>query len=291
MPEGGNSGGSPREGGFFRSETGIRLLSALLLVAIALGLTYQGGTFFALLWLVAGIAIFYEWIMMAGVGRRVPTLIAASLALIAYVLSRITGMPGIVLISIAIAGGVLVALIPISSRDRIWATLGYFCAFVVVAVPIAVRFDPLLGTAGIIWIFAVVWGTDVAAYFTGRKFGGPKLWPTVSPGKTWSGFAGGLLAGTLAGTLTGAFARIFGVILPFDLVSLFALSMLASIVGQLGDLGESALKRHCQVKDSSHLIPGHGGVMDRLDAFAAVCLLVGIMLIWAYMFGFSGRVL
>jgi phosphatidate cytidylyltransferase len=154
-----------------------------------------------------------------------------------------------------------------------------------------VRFDPLLGTAGIIWIFAVVWGTDVAAYFTGRKIGGPKLWPSVSPGKTWSGFAGGLIAGTLAGTLTGIFARMFGVSLPFDLVSLTALSAFASVVGQLGDLGESALKRHFHVKDSSNLIPGHGGVMDRLDAFAAVCLLVGIMMIWAFFFGFSGRML
>lgn len=291
MPEGENPGNSSREVGFFRSETGIRLLSALLLVAIALGLTYQGGAFFALLWLVAGIAIAYEWITMAGVGRRVPTLIAASLALIAYVLSRVTGMPGIVLLSIAVAGGVLVVLIPMTTRDRIWAGCGYFCAFVVVAVPVAVRFDPLLGTAGIIWIFAVVWGTDVAAYFTGRKIGGPKLWPAVSPGKTWSGFAGGLIAGTLAGTLTGIFARMFGVILPFDMFSLLALSAFASVVGQLGDLGESALKRQFHVKDSSNLIPGHGGVMDRLDAFAAVCLLVGIMMIWAFVFGFSGTML
>lgn len=290
MPEGENSGSRP-EGGFFRSETGIRLLSALLLVAIALGLTYQGGAFFALLWLVAGIALSYEWMTMARVGRLVPTLIAASLALIAYVLSHITGMPWVVLASIAVAGSVLVVLIPLTSRDRFWAGFGYLCAFVVVAVPIAVRFDPLLGAAGIIWIFAVVWGTDIAAYFTGRKIGGPKLWPSVSPGKTWSGFVGGFLAGTFAGTITAVFARMFGVVLPFDLVSLAALSAFASIVGQLGDLGESALKRHFHVKDSSHVIPGHGGVMDRLDAFAAVCLLVGIMMIWAFVFGFSGRVL
>ena len=288
MAEDGPPPEARREGGFFRSETGIRLLSALLLIAIALGLTYQGGAFFALLWLVAGIAIAYEWITMAGVGRRVPTLIAAALALLAYVLSRVTGMPGLVLAAIAVSGGVLVALIPLTLRDRIWAALGYLCAFIVVAVPVAVRFDPWLGMAGIIWMFAVVWGTDVAAYFTGRRFGGPKLWPSVSPGKTWSGSAGGLVAGTLAGTLTGVFARMFGVTPPFDLPSLLALSALASVVGQLGDLGESALKRHFHVKDSSNLIPGHGGVMDRLDAFAAVCLLVGVMMVWAFLFGLPG---
>jgi phosphatidate cytidylyltransferase len=277
-----------REGGFFRSETGIRLLSALALVAIALGVTWAGGAFFALLWLVAGVAIFFEWTAMTSVGRRVPTLIAASLALIAYVLSFITGMPGVVLVSIAIAGGVLIVLIPITSRDRIWAGFGYLCAFVVVAVPTSVRFDPALGAAGVIWMFAVVWGTDVAAYFTGRRLGGPKLWPSVSPGKTWSGSLGGLVAGTLAGTLTGIVARVFGLALPVDLATLAALSALASVVGQLGDLGESALKRHFHVKDSGHLIPGHGGVMDRLDAFAAVCLLVGILMIGAFFFGASG---
>lgn len=281
---------SPRGGdvGFFRSETGIRVLSSLGLVAIALGVTYAGGAFFALLWLVAGVAIFFEWTAMASVGRRVPTLIAATLALIAYVLSFITGMPGVVLVSIAIAGGVLIVLIPLTSRDRFWAGFGYLCAFVVVAVPTSVRFDPYLGAAGVIWIFAVVWGTDIAAYFTGRRLGGPKLWPSVSPRKTWSGFFGGLVAGTLAGTLTAILARTFGLVLPFELVSITLLSALASVVGQLGDLGESALKRHFHVKDSSHLIPGHGGVMDRLDAFAAVCLLVGIIMIGAFFFGASG---
>lgn len=296
MPDGGNpeQDGSipPRsEVGFFRTETGIRVLSALGLVVIALGLTYQGGPVFALLWLVAGVAVFFEWTRMVGVDRRVPTLIAATLALLAYVLSRVTGMPALVLTAIAVSGGVLVVLIPTTLRDRIWAGCGYITAFVVVAVPIAVRFEPLLGAAGIIWIFAVVWGTDIAAYFTGRKIGGPKLWPAVSPGKTWSGFFGGLVVGTLAGTATGAIARMFGLVLPFDLLSLAVLSAFASVLGQLGDLAESAMKRRFHVKDSSNIIPGHGGVMDRLDAFAAVCLLVGVLMIWAFLFGFAGRVL
>jgi len=289
MPDADGPSQYPRDVGFFRTETGIRLLSAIALVAIALGVTYAGGPFFALLWLVAGVAIFFEWTAMASVGRRVPTLIAATLSLIAYVLSFITGMPNLVLAAIAIAGGVLVILIPLTARDRIWAGCGYLCAFVVVAVPSSVRFAPYLGAAGVIWMFAVVWGTDIAAYFVGRRVGGPKLWPAVSPGKTWSGFVGGLVAGTLAGTLAGILARMFGVILPFDLLSLALLSALASIVGQLGDLGESALKRHFHVKDSGNLIPGHGGVMDRLDAFAAVSLLVGIIMIWAFFFGVAGR--
>jgi phosphatidate cytidylyltransferase len=296
MPEGGNPEregmtGPGSDGGFFRSETGVRVLSGLALVVIALGLTYQGGAIFALLWFVAGVAIFFEWTRMVDVDRRVPTLIAATLALLAYVLSRVTGMPALVLTAIAVSGAVLVVLIPTSLRDRIWAGFGYLTAFVVVAVPIAVRFDPLLGAAGIIWIFAVVWGTDIAAYFTGRKFGGPKLWPSVSPKKTWSGFFGGLIAGTLAGTVTGAVARTFGAVLPFDLLSLAVLSAFASVLGQLGDLAESAMKRRFHVKDSSNIIPGHGGVMDRLDAFAAVCLLVGALMIWAFLFGFAGRVL
>jgi phosphatidate cytidylyltransferase len=141
-----------------------------------------------------------------------------------------------------------------------------------------VRDHPALGIVGVLWLFAVVWTTDIVAYFTGRRFGGPKLWPQVSPKKTWSGFAGGLVAGTLAGLAVPVVARRWGWNPPLGLPALAMLSALASVVGQLGDLGESALKRHFGVKDSGRLIPGHGGVMDRLDAFWAVALLVGAIM-------------
>ena len=212
-------------------------------------------------------------------------MVAGALAYTAFVLAHLTGWPPVALTAIALAGGALVVMISTGWRDRIWAGAGYAVALVVVAVPILVRDHPALGALGILWIFAVVWGTDIAAYFTGRALGGPRLWPRLSPNKTWSGFAGGLVAAMLAGFLLGLVARLWGQHPPFDLWALTVLSGIASVVGQLGDLAESALKRHFDVKDSSRLIPGHGGVMDRLDAFFAVCLLIGLLMLGLSPFG------
>ena len=124
----------------------------------------------------------------------------------------------------------------------------------------------------------VVWTTDVAAYFAGRRFGGPKLWPRVSPKKTWSGFAGGLLGGTFAGCAIIRLALGDWEEQP-GLAMVAVISALASVASQLGDLGESALKRRFDVKDSGHVIPGHGGVMDRVDGFWAVAALAGLWLL------------
>jgi phosphatidate cytidylyltransferase len=130
-------------------------------------------------------------------------------------------------------------------------------------------------------MFAVVWSTDIIAYFTGRALGGPKLMPRVSPKKTWSGALGGLAAGTAAGVALVLFARDNGwsTLAAAPLPAVAVASALASILSQAGDLAESALKRRCGVKDSGRSIPGHGGVMDRLDGFFAVALLVGLALI------------
>ncbi len=127
-------------------------------------------------------------------------------------------------------------------------------------------------------MFAVVWTTDVGAFFAGRSLGGPKLWSAVSPKKTWSGFVGGLLGAVAIGTAVAALGPVFGAEPPFGLAAVAVVSAAASLVSQVGDLLESALKRQFSVKDSGHLIPGHGGVMDRLDGFVAVALLVAIAL-------------
>lgn len=271
--------------GFLRSETGIRLVSAIVMIALALATTWFGGVVFAVLWLAAGSAVLFEWIAMVWIVRRIPSVVAGALAYTAFVLAHLTGWPGIVLAAIALTGGALVVMISMTWRDRIWAGAGYTVGFIVVAVPIIVRSDPALGALAVIWIFAVVWGTDIAAYFTGRALGGPKLWPRLSPNKTWAGFFGGLACAMLAGFLLGLIARLVGQAPLLDLWALTLLSGLASVIGQSGDLAESALKRHFDVKDSGTLIPGHGGVMDRLDAFFAVCLLVGLMLLGLSPFG------
>jgi phosphatidate cytidylyltransferase len=140
--------------------------------------------------------------------------------------------------------------------------------------PTLLRNDPDYGLTALLFLFATVWATDILAYLTGRTLGGPLLWPRLSPNKTWSGAIGGLLGGVAAGIAVayasgGTRGAVAGV-----------LALLLSVVAQGGDLFESAIKRRFGVKDASNLIPGHGGVMDRLDGFlvaALAAVLIGIL--------------
>jgi phosphatidate cytidylyltransferase len=133
--------------------------------------------------------------------------------------------------------------------------------------PIVLRSDAEFGFLAMIFVFAVVWVTDIAAYFVGRAVGGPKLAPRLSPNKTWSGSIGGVAGAVLAAVLVVHFGGVGG--MPAAIVVAIALSSVA----QIGDLAESAIKRRFGVKDASSLIPGHGGLMDRLDGFVAAAVL------------------
>jgi phosphatidate cytidylyltransferase len=270
------------------SELGLRVVSGIVLIVVALGATWLGGWAFAILWCAAGLVMAAEWIGMAGARPRIPLIAAASAGLVGLALvARLGPWPA----APALVAGVtlvLLALLGASTRDRLWAVGGFVYAAPVVIVPVLVRDRPDLGPAAILWIFAVVWTTDIAAFFVGRRLGGPKLWRRVSPGKTWSGFAGGLVAGALAGLVVALLALRAGQPLPLSLPAVAAAAALASVASQLGDLGESALKRHFAIKDSGHLIPGHGGVMDRLDGFVAVAFLVGLALLGARLAGTNG---
>jgi phosphatidate cytidylyltransferase len=140
--------------------------------------------------------------------------------------------------------------------------------------PLLLRGQSSLGMAAIFLLFAVVWTTDILGYFAGRTFGGPKLAPSISPAKTWSG--------AIAGVLGAALIVGFGAFLTSsaNVTTLVIVAVVLSVAGQLGDLLESALKRRFGAKDASQLIPGHGGVMDRLDGFWAATLcavLIGLV--------------
>jgi phosphatidate cytidylyltransferase len=117
----------------------------------------------------------------------------------------------------------------------------------------------------------VVWATDIGAFFAGRRFGGLKLAPTISPSKTWSGLFGGMIAAGLIGAG-------LGVMLELPLITAW-LGVPLAVVAQMGDLFESALKRRAGVKDSGHILPGHGGVLDRLDGLVPVAVLVAVLLV------------
>ena len=145
----------------------------------------------------------------------------------------------------------------------VWCAAGLVYAAALLIAPVLLRHDAERGFAAILFLFAVVWLTDIVAYFAGRGIGGPKLMPRVSPNKTWSGAIGGTLAGVLGGV---AVARGFGI---EGLAAVAVVALVLSVVSQAGDLVESAIKRHFNAKDASQLIPGHGGLMDRLDGFVA----------------------
>ena len=155
----------------------------------------------------------------------------------------------------------------------IWVVAGLCYAIVLLAAPVILR-NGEHGLPAMLLLFAVVWSTDVLGYFAGRAFGGPKLMPAISPKKTWSGAVAGALGAMIAAMLV---AKYFG---SFDLGAIALIALLLSLVSQLGDLLESWIKRRFGAKDASQLIPGHGGVMDRLDGFWAAALvgcLIGLL--------------
>lgn len=152
-----------------------------------------------------------------------------------------------------------------------WIAGGVFYAGALFSAPVLLRGDPNFGMVAILFLFAVVWTTDIAGYFAGRAIGGPKLAPAFSPKKTWSGAIAGLVGSVIVVMLGARFVP------QVQVGGLVAVTILLSIVSQAGDLAESALKRRFGAKDSSQIIPGHGGVMDRLDGFWAAALCAAII--------------
>jgi phosphatidate cytidylyltransferase len=155
-----------------------------------------------------------------------------------------------------------------------WLAGGVAYAGVLLFAPLILRRDPAFGLTAILFLFAIVWATDIVAYFAGRAIGGPKLWPAVSPKKTWAGALGGTLGGIVAGLLT---VKLMGLSVTPTLI---VVACILSMVAQGGDLLESSIKRHFGAKDASQLIPGHGGLMDRLDGFltaVAAAVMVGLL--------------
>jgi phosphatidate cytidylyltransferase len=155
------------------------------------------------------------------------------------------------------------------SRQRLWGAAGFLYAGAALMASVLVRFDQIEGLVALILVLLVVWATDIGGYFVGRGIGGPRLWPRVSPSKTWAGAIGGFVASLVvaAGFAASGLGRAGPLLL---------LGACLSIASQLGDLLESAIKRHFGVKDSSHIIPGHGGLMDRLDGYVAAIVMAAI---------------
>jgi len=234
-----------------------------------LGAAWAGGKWFDLFWCAAAAAVVSEWLLMARTGRRT---FRDGLGVI-YVMFPLFPIfhqePAGSIWALAVGAVVASTLCSGGVRLRLWTAAGVVYAGSMLISVCLLRASSPYGLRVILWLFAVVWGTDIMAYFGGRLIGGPKLWVRVSPGKTWSGFFVGIVSGAAAGLLAAPEStRLWGV---------FAVGLVAAIASQGGDLFESAIKRHFGVKDSGHLIPGHGGAMDRLDGFIAAALVAAMI--------------
>jgi phosphatidate cytidylyltransferase len=214
-----------------------RTASALVLAPLAIGLAFFGGWVFAAACTVTAGLALWEW-------SRLVAAADGECATCAIVL----GLPACP-----------------------WAAAGILYAAIVAICPILLRHDPQMGFAALLFLFATVWATDIFAYLSGRGFGGPLLAPRLSPKKTWAGAVGGLIGGVVAGSIV-AYASA-----GTHPVAAGVLALILSIAAQGGDLFESSVKRQFGAKDAGALIPGHGGVMDRVDGFLVAALVAVVI--------------
>jgi len=267
--DGGRQPGAWRRNGVGGCELCLRVGSALVLVPLAVGSAYLGGPPFLAVWALAAAIILWEWTVIVGEPGRTPVLAAGAAAFASAAVLFGLSWPRAALAVLAL-GAVAVAGLAGSGR-RAWILAGGVYAGVMLAAPAVLRSDAELGLLAVMLLFGVVWTTDVMAYFVGRALAGPKLWPAVSPKKTWSGAVGGAAAATVVGSGISALAGLD------HLAALAPVCALLSLAAQTGDLLESALKRRFGAKNASELIPGHGGLMDRLDGFVAAALVATLL--------------
>ena len=253
------------------AELGLRIVSGIVLAAVVLVLTWFGGLPFRVLAVAIALLIHYEFSTITATRvRDVAGVVIGWIGILAASALILIGEPDYALGAVLAAGAVAAAAGLVQGRG-VWAAVAILYAGFSGLALAEIRGDTFLGLCAMLFVFAVVWATDIMAYFCGRALGGPKLAPSISPGKTWSGAIFGAAAGVAAGlAVVLAIRPGNGLAIPF-----YALAL--SVASQAGDLFESWVKRRFGVKDSSRLIPGHGGVMDRVDglvfaAFAAFLL-------------------
>lgn len=268
-PQPGASGAGKAQVAKTSSDLKPRLIAGAVMAAVALALAYAGPVPFALLVVVVGLVMCWEWGRLVRGEEFGPALVIHALAVAVAGLLAANGHAVLALVTLAIA---MIVMVSISLGPR---TLMSAAGVAYVGLPVIamlwLRDDPSLGFQAVLFVFAVVWGSDIGAFAAGRGIGGPKLWPRVSPNKTWAGLFGGLTAGLVAGIIFAQFVA------GTSSVGLAITGLVLAVFAQMGDLAESALKRRFGIKDSSTLIPGHGGVMDRADSIVAVSIAVAML--------------
>jgi phosphatidate cytidylyltransferase len=253
-----------------KSEMMTRLASAIVMAALALGSVLVSVWTFVALVIAAGVTVSWEWgrlVRKAGFDAiaGIQSAAVASVA-VAMALSR----PGLALIAaiLALAG---TGLLAISSATVGWSLLGIAYSVLPAWSMVWLRSDPTLGSTALLYLLLVAWTTDTASYGGGRLIGGPKLAPRISPQKTWSGLLAGILAPALVGYAFALFLQ------DTSAWRLALVSIVIAAACQVGDLGESAVKRRFGTKDMSNLIPGHGGLLDRIDGLLIAAIAAALI--------------
>jgi phosphatidate cytidylyltransferase len=249
----------------------VRIASAAVLAPVVLAAVWFGGWYFAGLLGVAAVLMAREIARLlfgeASVRNVVPLAVTALVAL-ALAAEGLT--------SAALAAGAAGLAFALAARswtgERLRPALFAYAYLVLPLVGLVwLRADPGLGLAVTLWLLATVWAIDIFAYFAGRFIGGPKLAPRISPKKTWAGLIGGMAGAVAVAVVT------WNLLGAGSLLALIAIAVFLTVIEQAGDFAESALKRRADVKDSGNLIPGHGGILDRVDGLIAVTLGVALL--------------
>jgi phosphatidate cytidylyltransferase len=244
----------------------MRVAAAVVLAPTAIAIAYAGGWPWTILVTLAAIGLYIEWLTIVGAAHQTRAVGSGIIGLVIAGFCLASGWISEALVVLALG---FAAVAVFSPERRQWTVAGFCYAAAAQMASVLLRLDQVSGFTALMLVLLIVWVTDIGGYFAGRGIGGPKLWPRVSPKKTWAGAAGGFV-----GSLVVAAA--FAVSGLGKTGPLLLLATVLSIASQLGDLFESAVKRRFGVKDSSHIIPGHGGLLDRLDGFVAAVVLAAI---------------
>lgn len=255
---------------FIPAELRLRIVSGVAIGAIAFTMLYWSPGAFALLTFLVAAAMSWEWGRIVRGPMPDSGLIVHVLAVLAAAMLTARDMAGMAIVSAVVGAVAVAALAAGSDRARLSGAGVLYTALPVVALG-WLRSDEPLGFLATLFVVLAVAVTDVAAFAAGRIIGGPKLWPQVSPNKTWSGLIGGITAAAAVGALFSVVSGTGGAIW------LASLGLAVGLVSQWGDLAESALKRHFGLKDSGGLIPGHGGFMDRMDGLVTASVAAALI--------------
>jgi phosphatidate cytidylyltransferase len=253
-----------------KSEVVARLASAVVMATLALGSVLISVWTFVALVIAAGITVAWEWgrLVRKTTFDGIAAIQAAAVAAVALAIAL--SRPGLALIATALALGGTV-LLGLSSATLGWSLLGIVYAILPASAMVWLRADPALGATALLYLLVVAWTTDTASYAGGRLIGGPKLAPRISPQKTWSGLIVGALTPALVGFAFGYFLK------DTSAWRLALVSIVIAAACQVGDLSESAVKRRFGAKDMSNLIPGHGGLLDRIDGLLIAAIAAALI--------------